>query len=238
MVPATLNKLINFYCGTDDGSFPQADKIVLINVFKDDMAKEVAKRNENYFGMIYEDTLVAGNREYALPAEILNNIVGVEAKVLNSFTKWAWLSELNLNTIKAPTDETNICAYMSGRNPAFRIFRNAVILYTDTSIIDVVDGLKLHCIIYPGDIEDLTNSSVDMAVDPDEYTPGFPRQLHELLARRVAIAYKNSLDRPKTLSEKELKYDVDLQLALNAITGMNLDRITVTNPPLNTGQNY
>lgn len=235
MTPVELNELINFYCGTNDGNFPPAKKLILINIFKNDIAAEIAKRNEDYFGMIFKKNLEAGRREYGLPDEILNNIKGVEAMIDGN--GWSWLREFDINSLKRPTNEANIIEIFTGKEPMFDIFRRSLWIYSGTAIIDVVEGLKLWAIIYPADIPNLT-STTDMSVDPTETTHGFPRQFHELLGRRVSIAYKNSLDRPKTLSEKELKYDVDLERALNAITGMNLDRSVIASVPKDNGQDY
>ena len=77
-----------------------------------------------------------------------------------------------------------------------------------------------------------------MSVQPSTTTHGMPREAHEIWARSVVIDYKNSKEKPIPLTEKELKYDADLQLVLNAIKGTNLDRQNTGQVPYNDGSNY
>lgn len=234
MNPAELNEVINIYCGTDDNEFPQAKKLTLINMFKDDFAAEIAKRDEDIFGIVLTDSLVAGQRQYPQPDDILNHMKGLEAK-LDGITS-RWLREFDLNSLKRPTDEADIQATFAGKSPMFDIFDKSFYIYSDAPIIDVEGGLKLWCIVYPADITDLTATS-DMSLNPTNTSHGLPRQFHELLARRVAIAYKSSLDRPKTLNDSEKNFNVDFELKLDAITGGNLDRSIIRTVPVLTGEN-
>ena len=77
-----------------------------------------------------------------------------------------------------------------------------------------------------------------MSTNPDDYTHGFPRQFHELLARRISIAYKSSKDRPIPLSEKEKLYEVDLMTQINTMKGTNLDRSITPSAPYDDGSQY
>lgn len=235
MTFSQLNSYINLSCGTADADFSQADKLILLNIYKDDIAKEIAKRNEDYFGMVMASDLAVDQREYPFPDEILNNLKGVEAKLDGS--TWSWLQEFDINSLKQPLDETNIRNYFTGKSPMFDIFRMSLWIYSGDAIIAVTGGLKLWVIIYPANFTDLALTT-DMSVAPSTTSHGFPRQFHELLGRRVSIHYKTSQDRPITLSEKELMYETDLEKALSAISGMNLDRTVVGSVPYNDGQDY
>lgn len=236
MTPAGLNSLINFYCGgITDAEFPPEEKLVLINAFKDDFSAEIAKRNEDLFGIVLTDNLNAGQRSYPHPDDVLNGIKGLEAKL--DGTTWKWIREFDINTMKRPTDEDDILANFMGLEPAYDIFDRSFYIYSDSAIIDVTDGLKLWCIVYPADITDLT-SETDMSLNPTRTSHGFPRQFHELLARRVSIAWKNKGDRPKTLSEKENLFEYDFNKKLEAISLGNLDRSIIATVPDDTGVNY
>jgi hypothetical protein len=235
MSPAQFATLIRYYTGTNSTTFTDAEILVLANVFKDDIAKEIAKKNEDYFGMKFVRNLQAGIRSYGMPDEVLNNIKYVEAKLDGTAQKR--LYEIDLTEYKRATDEATIREQFANREPAFDIFARAIWIFSGEAIIDVEDGLILWAIIFPADITNLA-STIDMATDPSDTSHGFPRQFHELLARRVSIAYKTAQDRPIPLSEKEKLYEYDLGNALSAISGMNLDRSVNASVPQDDGQNY
>lgn len=236
MTPARFATLVRFYTGTNSTTFTDAEILALANTFKDEIAAEIAERNEDYFGMWYYRDLVADQREYSLPDEVLNAIKYTEAKLDGS--NWARLVEFDLNSYEKPTDEDSIRLYFTDKEAMFEMFRRSLFIYSGDAITAVTEGLKLYAIIYPADISDLTEASTDMSVDPTTTSHGFPRQFHELLARRVSIAYKSSKDKPIPLSEKEKAYEDDLKAALDAITGGNLDRAVIATVPAdvaNTG---
>lgn len=235
MTPANFAALVRYYTGTNSTTFTDAEMLKMVNPYKDDIAAQIVLRNEDYFGMLFTRNLAADRREYAMPDEILNSIKYVEAKL--DGTNWSHLTEFDINSYKRPTDEANILLNFSTLEPMYDIFRRSLWLYTGSAITAVTGGLKLYAIIYPADITDLT-SNTDMSVDPTETSHGFPRQFHELLARRVSIGYKSSLDKPRKLSAKEITYEVDLERALNAITGGNQDRSVIATVPYDDGQDY
>jgi hypothetical protein len=123
------------------------------------------------------------------------------------------------------------------KDPEFDLWDQGIYILSGDSIIDVTDGLKLWAIIFPADFQNLT-SSEDMSTNPDDYTHGFPRQFHELLARRVSIAYKSSKDRPIPLSKKEKLYEVDLATTIQNMKDANLDRSVQPSAPYEDGSDY
>lgn len=235
MTPAKFAALVRLYTSTNAVTFTDANILSYANIFKDDIAAEIAKRNEDYFGIEFTRNLEADKRQYSIPDEVLNNIKYTQA-MLDGIS-WQRLEEFDLSQYKKTTDETSIRNNFTGKNPQFDIWNRLLCIYSGDAIINVTNGLKLWAIIYPADITDLS-STTDMAVDPTTTSHGFPRQFHELLARRISIAYKSSKDKPIPLSEKEQKYDDDLKVKLDAITGMNLDRSFVASTPSDDGQDY
>ncbi len=230
--------LCRFYAtgdSTDTENLSDATLLLLANVAKDDIAKEIAKANEDFFGAVFTKNLEADRREYAMPDDILNNIKTVEAKL--DGTNISRLIPFDLNSFKRPTGEMDIRNDFAGKTPAYDIYRRAIQLYTGDAIIAVTGGLILRAIIYPADFTAFT-SSTDMSVDPSEYTFGFPRQFHELLARRVSIMHKSSQDRPKSLTDKELLFEADLAKAIAAISNPNLDASVEASAPYDDGSNY
>lgn len=229
---------IRFHTKTDSTTLPDADLVALANVKKDDIAKEIAKTNEDIFGMWYLRDLEANVREYSFPASILANIKAVEASVANAGTEFKKFTEFDMTQYRGTTVEADIRLAFSGKYQ-FDIFRKSLWLYTGEAIVAVADGLKLWAIQYPADLTEAKLASTDdMSVDPTTTTHGMPREAHEIWARAVIIEYKNSKEKPIPLTEKELSYDKDLQLVLNSIKGTNLDRQNTGAVPYNDGSNY
>ena len=142
---------IRFHTKTDSDTLTDAELVAIANVKKDEIAKEIAKTNEDIFGMWYLRDLVAGVREYSFPSDILSNIKGVEACVANGGTEFKKFTEFDLTQYRGVTVEANIRQAFSGKYQ-FDIFRKSLWLYTGEEIVDVEEGLKLWAIQYPADL--------------------------------------------------------------------------------------
>lgn len=237
MTPAKFADYIRKRTKTNSTTFPDADLLLYANIVKDDLVKEVTKINEDYFGIEILRDLVAGKRNYGFPSYVLNQIKYTQAKLDGS--NWKKLTEFDVNTYGKTTDEDKILANWSGKEPQFDIFGGQIVIYSDASIIDVTEGLKIWTMIYPEDLTSLAGTS-DMSIAPSTTTFGVPRQLHEVWATKVIIEYKSSKEKPIALTEKEQNVAVDLQNALNAMKNQNLDRTIVATIPdrSNNGQDY
>lgn len=228
-------KLVRLYTKTNSSTFTDADILVYANIYKDDICEQIAKEvGEDFFGLRWIRDLVAGQREYDLPDEVIK-IKYVEAMLDGS--EWNKLSETDLSTYGKSTDEDTIKEEYDGKLPEYELFDRSIFILSEDTIIAVEDGLKLWAIIYPSDFSSLS-STEDMSVAPDDYSHGFPKAFHELLARRISIAYKSSKDRPIPLSEKEKLYEVDLDRKIQSMKGVNLDRSVVASVPSDDGSNY
>jgi hypothetical protein len=236
MTFANFATLVRYYTKSNSTTFTDADMLVLANIFKDDIAGRIGKEvGEDYFGLRFETNLVAGQREYQLPSEVMSRIKYVQAKL--DGTNWEKLNETDLSTYGEAVDEDTIELTYAEKDPEFDLWDQSIYLLSGDAITAVTDGLKLWAIIFPADFTSLTSTD-DMSTNPDDESHGFPRQFHELLARRISIAYKSSKDRPIPLSEKEKLYEVDLQLQLETMKDANLDRNVVPSVPVNDGSDY
>ncbi len=236
MIFTKFATLIRYYTKTNSTTFTDADILTLANIFKDDIAGLIAKQvGEDYFGLRFERDLEAGQREYDLPAEVMDRIKYLQAKL--DGTNWKKLNETDLTTYGKAMDEATIQSAYADKEPEFDIWDQGIYILSDSAIIHVDNGLKLWAIIFPSDFQNLT-STEDMSTNPDDYTHGFPRQFHELLARRVSIAYKSSKDRPIPLSEKEKLYEVDLNTTIQNMKDANLDRSVQPSAPYDDGSQY
>lgn len=237
MTPAQFASYIRKRTKTNATTLPDADILLYANIIKDDIAKEVTKVNEDYFGIEVLRSLVANKRNYGFPSYVLNQIKYTQAKL--DGTNWKKLTEFDVTSYGRTTDETSILANWSGKEPQFDIFGGQLVIYNDSAITDVTDGLKLWAIIYPADLTDLSLTT-DMSLSPSTTSFGIPRQLHMVWATKVIIEYKSSKEKPIPLTEREQNITNELTLALNSLKLQNLDRVVVANIPdrSNDGQDY
>ena len=241
MTPAKFADYIRKRTKTNSTTFPDADLLLYANIIKDDLAKEITKANEDYFGIEILRDLVAGKRNYKFPSYVMNQMKYLQAKL--DGTNWVELNEFDINSYQKTTDEDSILANFAGREPAFDLFGSEIQIYNDSAIIDVTGGLKLWAIIYPADLTSLAGIT-DMSVDPSTTTFAIPRQLHMAWATKVIVEYKSSKEKPIPLTERELNINSEVMLAINSLKEQNLDRVVVARFPtdkygrVDNGQDY
>ncbi len=215
MTPANLNTLINFKLKTNDTTFTQAAKLPIINIFKNEIASKIVERNVGYFLIPADFDLVANQREYAWPTDILNRMQKLELKFSANDARFP---SRFIKDYSGSETESEITANFGNSKDQFAhtIRRRAVMIFSGT-IPTLTGGGRLLYHALPADITDLT-STVDMSLDPSTTTFGFPTQFHELLARRVSIEWKGSQPKPIPLNRHELNYENDLKDALDALS--------------------
>lgn len=236
MTFAKFASLIRYYTKTNSTTFTDAEILALANIIKDDMAVEIGKRvGEDYFGLRFTRDLVADQREYELPAELMSRIKYVEAKLDGS--NWTKLDETDLIQYQGTTDEATIRLNYAHRRPAFDMWDKSIFIFSGSQITNVTDGLKLWAIMYPADFTDLSLTT-EMSTNPSTTSHGFPREFHHLLATAVSIAYKQNQSRPIPLSTQEQNYDKDFMDKIDALKGANEDRNFTLTVPYDDGYNY
>ncbi len=236
MTPAKFASYIRLKTNTNSTTLPDATILVYANIIKDDIAKEITKANEDYFGIKLLRNLVAGQRNYKFPSYILNQMKMLQVKLDGINMKR--LREFDVNSYRGTTDESAILAYWAGKEPQFDIFGGEIVIYNDSAIIDVTNGIELWSMIYPENLTSLSSDTTDMEIPSNNENFGIPRQFHMVWATKVIIQYKTSKEKPIPLNEQELNVDKDMQLALNALKGQNLDRTVTATIPYDDGSNY
>lgn len=229
-------RLVRLKTRTNTTTFPNADIVIYFNTFKDEFAELICNANEDYFGLDLVANLVADQREYPLPTDFIQ-IKKIEA-VLDGI-KQVQLDEVDYNIDEFITTEEAIRSRFQTGNPKYELFRQSIFILSGLPIINVTGGLKAKLIVYPADVDEAKLSSTDdMSVMPSSTTFGLPRGFHELLARRLAIEWKNSRDKPIPLSAKEANFERDMYAALDKITNPNLDRSVTAKLPYDDGEDY
>lgn len=223
---------------TNATTFTDDDIVLYANTWKDEIAKRITKANEDYFGIFMTRNLVAGQRNYAFESQQLNHMKYLEAKL--DGVAWCPLVEYDINSLRIPSNETDIQLYFASRSPGFDIFGNELVILNGAAIPDVTDGLKLWTIVYPRDITTLmlADAVADLSEPPTSIDFGLPRQFHKLWADSVVVEYKNSQETPIPLTVNEQLVPTRLAETVNDIKGENLDRSTESTVPTDDGQDY
>lgn len=242
MTPVEFAANARFMTRTTSATFLDADIVRLMKIRQDEIAKAILKSDENILLIPQYTSLVALQREYSLPSDMLASIKRVEAKL--DGTNFVELTEFDVGsygrTINVEDEIT--LNFGNGVNEAkFSLSRKSLTIYSGT-ITSVINGLKILVNTWPAPITDLTDTT-DMSSDPSTTTHGIPREMHEIWNRGVVIDWKSSREKPIPLSERELKYEVDKQEAIKSLMPQNRDRdIYQTVPPAsdrgNDGTNY
>lgn len=236
MTPAQMASYIRFKTKTDSDTFTDEDMLVLANLYKDEIANKLNDADENMFGIVIEFDLESGLRKYPLDPDIMSKIRYFECD-FDGDGDYDRLKEYDLNSIGISTDESSIKAYFADKQAGFFIHGDEVYILNDSDISDITNGLRMWVTAFPGDIESM-GATTDMSQAPDELHTGFPKTLHELLARRIIIEYKTSQEKPIPLTESELNYEKDFKDKLSILTDKNRDREVIADIPYNDGQDY
>ena len=202
---------------TNTTTYPAADMLVDVNLMKDEIASRIQQVRQTIWNIPALDDLVLNQREYAFPTDVLNNTVSLALK-FTAAGDYVVATSMARRHYKDVLQESKIVNNFDNLNPKYFLRRKAIYVLSG-SIIGVTDGVKLVYNAFPADLANLTGI-VDLSIDPSTTTHGFPREFHELLARRVNIEYKSANNLP--LSKKDLDYEKDLEKALDDFSTADL----------------
>jgi len=227
MTGTQLSALIYRKTKATTTTYTAANMLVDVNLMKDEIASRIQQSRPTVWHMSTLCDLADDQREYSLPSDMLNNIVSLELKftATGDFVKATHFARRHYSDA---LQETKIVNDFDNLEPRYFIRRQALYILSGT-IITVVEGLKLVYDAFPADLANLTGI-VDLSIDPSTITHGFPREFHELLARRVSIEYKSNQPDMK-LNDKELGYDNDLDKALDDFSTLDLSQATFGSVP-------
>jgi hypothetical protein len=213
-----LATYIRWKTRTNTTTFPNAEMLPLVKFRQDELARKLMDSldtDEDIFLTPETANLVASatTRTYGFPSDILSRVKRVEA--MFDGATWVRLVPMDMSEYRGTHDEATIANNFSNLQgeAKYDIQRRAIFIYSGT-ITAVTNGLKLWVFDYPALLTDLTENTLEIEDDPTDTTHGFPRELHELLARGVIIDYKESREKPIPLTERELSYEKDVNRAI------------------------
>jgi len=237
MTPEKLAAYVRLKTRTNSTTLTNADLITIANVVKDRLVYQALEADEDLFLVPTYLNLVANQREYPLHSDLLSRIKRVEAKLDGS--NYVKLYEFDLPQHQDPiSTEADITAAFGNTEGTafFDMMRNSIWIYSGT-ITNVTDGLKIWLNTIVQDISSMT-STTDMSVDPTTTTHGIPKALHHALADGIVIEWKESREKPIPLSERELRYDLEVKRAISSLKRGNYDRDVIGLIPEDDGSDY
>lgn len=215
MTGQAYSSLVRFKTHTNSSTFPDSDMTALTNVYKDSIAGDIQMVRPDVWQIPFLDNLVESQREYAFPTGVLNNIVYVEVKFSDT-GDFRFATPTQRLQFRESLQETIITNNYNNDVPFYFTRRNAIFLLSgsiDTTALgdtSITDAIKVVANIFPANFADSDwSGSTDLSVDPTTTSHGFPREFHELLARRVSIQYKEKND--VNLDPTEANYEEDLK---------------------------
>lgn len=216
--------------------------MLLANPIKDSISELIATRDikGNYFVLPTLANLIANQREYPWPDDVLGHIYSVEVAFSQlSPIPYVLAFPDDFRRLGLARTEANIAAnYTNGGGslgnnfgmnmgqvvgPNYEIQRRSIYLLSgsiDSTTIGgatVPNGIRIRYRAYPADLTALTNDTIDLSIDPSTTTFGMPRQFHELWARACAMEWKAAHPGAVPPTALEQRYDIDLEAKLSGI---------------------
>jgi hypothetical protein len=213
---------------TSSTTLPDATLLPIVNFVKDEICTRITQKEETLFVIPSLQNLVASDinaREYALPDDVLNNLVTVEIDPVGTASPLAYkiCQEIPLGQaikITGGLTEGNITNSFNNTTPYFFRTRRSIFILS-AAIAAVTNGLKIRYRSYPTDLANVTGVT-GLEVDPSTTTFGVPRQFHYLWAMKVAIEWKQNRAKPIPLSQDEQTWNDDMTFRLDEIKKGNL----------------
>jgi hypothetical protein len=240
----------------------------MVNDAKNEMSELIVSRDikGNYFVIPALDNLIASQREYAWPDDVLDHLYSIEIAFSNTVDGFGQLPYVqafpdDYRRLGLARTEGNIQAnYTNGGGsmlidaygtstgkvvgPRYEMQRRSIYLLsgaidaTTLGASSITNGIRIRYRQFPADLPDLTDNTTDMSIDPTTTSFGFPKQFHELLARRVSLEWKGSHPGAVPLSPLESRYDADLEAKLSGIEQNDLSDEIIGRIPMETGWEY
>lgn len=206
-------------------SLPNADLLVLANLYKDEICSAIAAVRPEAFNVEDLQTLTANTRTYAFDTTVLNNIVRVELR-FSATGDYVLATATSQDKVRIALQESVIVGYYSNDEPVYFV-RNKFIYILSGTIATAADGVKMVHKKFPADLAAMTDTN---NLNANTLTaPGFPKEFNELWARRISIAFKGIKERP--LNDEEKKYPTDLANKISDYSIPNLDEEIVGKLP-------
>lgn len=178
----------------------------------------IANINEHWLGGIREVVL----KKWEIEVEIPSEIIRIHRVELCIWWDWVVWQLYNLNRVLTLDDAELVSVSMEGRADGYAIFGRKIYVLSS----DEVEKVKIYAQMYPDFIDkNIFNDDNATIEKPWNNIVWLPRIWHRLLKNRMAIAWKESRDKPIPLSTYERDMAGDLQVAMKVAGVVSTQRI-------------
>ena len=242
MIGTDFVNLVREYTNTDVNTLPLSTIVLLGNTALIDLADEIVKKDENYFGVPafanlrssleadYVGDAIVNRREYPLDVGTVK-FLSVAAK-FDGVNYVPIQEDSSLSKYIGYPEDFIISKFANVEGMVkYCKFRNSLWIFSGP-ITAVTSGLKMLFMIYPAPLTtERLGSSTDLSTDLSATSFSLPLTLHELWARKVSITWKETRNEPIALTPYEQQFNDDLKNKMEIITNPNLDRVIVGKLP-------
>lgn len=221
-------------------TFPDQLMVDFVNLAKSEIEGRIVSADGGYLEMTAYADMVAGQRVYELPSDILNRVVKVEVKMDGE--NYYPMNEIDFNMIRFPiSDEAAIMSYSSAYPVRYSLYRGSLYIWSGITIPAVSQGLMLYYNVSSHDwVTGDLSQPVDISIDPTPTSVGLPTEFHPVLLYMLTRKFKLTRDNPIALDAEEqtLALQAMLDDALANYQNANRDRIEQGELPLDLGYDY
>ena len=242
MTPAVVKSRVLAKLNISSSDF--SDILTTANVILSEIGSAISVAKGELMGTYSYDDLVADQREYDLPDDILNNVKAVFLMLDGSYYVRAKIVDLNDPLIfgniskKTVFQESWITANFSNDEPYVAFYRGSMFVFSG-SITAVTNGIQLWYSYPFDDIPNIDEASIDLATATDNtqsIKTGLSKQFHDILVRGICKDKRETDELP--LRDYEKLYEAKLQQAVSNLKGQEKDREIFASVPSDTGEEY
>lgn len=240
MKGTTFRDYIRTETHTNEVTYPDTKLLLHANIVKDYLAEKIQSRiDEGFFEITETRSLLAGQREYAFPKDLLLSLKKAWIKIEG---EWIVMKEFDMSQYDGVFENEAIKKAFGLKEPRFEITGRGMRIYSGADIEDTIEGLKILGSTYPTDLvaDDLAgNWDLSQPQNPNKNKKhGMPRASHLVWAGMVVKMNKKAKDKPIDTKELDQSLKIDLEEMLENLSVRNRDSSFVPTIPFNDGSQY
>lgn len=238
MTPAAFAAMVRYKLSMSSLTLTDANLLAVTNEVLPIVEQKINEKDNlgrQLLGVIGYADFTAGEREYPFPPDLLNKIIGVEAKIAAT-DDWKELEQFDQIYNHRTTDEDAIVNQFKFR-PAYDLYRESLWIYSDTitNTASGNEGLKLWYLGELKRLDNLTEASIALETAPtgeadaQNFKRGIPKPIQYWLVRYITGEVKR--DNEIALTDYETNIWDKLDEILNKLNPIDAKQTIEFNTP-------